>query len=368
MPLALKQFFYSISLTLKSCLITFLPLIIFLFMFISMVRLGAKAFSFVVFLLPSICISNFTATTLAYALGSFIFSKGIQWFQPASFQTTASLHSLWNCQWPKLLTNDSALMAGAFLGILSVCFFEKLAKKIANASEKVLMGFLTKLLVPLLPLFIFGFILKLAHDQVLGVLCVRYFKLFFLIAFFSSSYVFFLYLCFNRFSLGRTVDCIKAMSSAVFTGFSTLSSAAAVPLTLIAVQKNTRNNALSNAIVPATVNVHLIGDCFAIPLIALGILLSFGSNLPTLAAYLPFSLYFVLAKFSVAAVPGGGILVMLPILEKYLGFSSEMLSLATALYMLFDPIITAINIFGNGAFALGFSAIFKKKLIAVAST
>jgi Na+/H+-dicarboxylate symporter len=69
--------------------------------------------------------------------------------------------------------------------------------------------------------------------------------------------------------------------------------------------------------------------------------------------------YFVLAKFAVAAVPAGGILVMLPILEKYLHFSPDMLSLITALYIMFDPIITSINVLGNGAFATIFKRIVK---------
>ena len=67
--------------------------------------------------------------------------------------------------------------------------------------------------------------------------------------------------------------------------------------------------------------------------------------------YFMFVVYFVIAKFSVAGIPGGGIIVMLPILESYLGFNSEMMSLITALYILFDPINTCINVLGNGAFA-----------------
>ena len=42
---------------------------------------------------------------------------------------------------------------------------------------------------------------------------------------------------------------------------------------------------------------------------------------------------------------------MLPILEQYLEFNSDMLSLITALYILFDPIITSANVLGNGTFA-----------------
>ena len=42
---------------------------------------------------------------------------------------------------------------------------------------------------------------------------------------------------------------------------------------------------------------------------------------------------------------------MLPILETYLGFNADMMSFITALYILFDPVITCANVLGNGAFA-----------------
>jgi Na+/H+-dicarboxylate symporter len=99
------------------------------------------------------------------------------------------------------------------------------------------------------------------------------------------------------------------------------------------------------------VNIHLMGDCFAITIFAYAVLKSFGMDEPSFTAYLIFAVYFVLAKFSVAGVPGGGILVMLPILETHLGFQGAMLSMITGLYILFDPIITSANILGNGAFA-----------------
>ncbi|AFB25901.1 cation:dicarboxylate symporter family transporter [Rickettsia rickettsii] len=81
---------------------------------------------------------------------------------------------------------------------------------------------------------------------------------------------------------------------------------------------------------------------------AYAILKSYGLAEPTLFNY--FTFYFVLAKFSVAAIPGGRIIVMRPILEQYLGFNTNMMSLITALYILFDPVITCANVLGNGAF------------------
>ena len=138
---------------------------------------------------------------------------------------------------------------------------------------------------------------------------------------------------------------------AALAGFGSMSSVASMPLTILGAEKSSKNGDIAKSTIPVTVNVHLIGDCFAIPIFAFAIMKSFGMPFPDFSVYLIFATYFVLAKFSVAAVPGGGILVMIPILETYLGFKSEMLSLITALYILFDPITRAANILGNGAFS-----------------
>jgi Na+/H+-dicarboxylate symporter len=81
---------------------------------------------------------------------------------------------------------------------------------------------------------------------------------------------------------------------------------------------------------------------------------------PAFLDYLTFSFYFVLAKFSVAAIPAGGIIIMIPIIEDYLGFNSEMISLITAIYVLFDPVITGANILGNGGFAMLVNKIYSR--------
>jgi Na+/H+-dicarboxylate symporter len=151
------------------------------------------------------------------------------------------------------------------------------------------------------------------------------------------------------------------MLPAAIAGFGSMSSAAAMPLTILGTEKNSQNPDFARSIIPATVNVHLIGDCFAIPIFAFAVLKGFGVENPAFSTYLIFAAFFVLAKFSVAAVPGGGILVMLPILESYLGFNAEMLSLITALYILFDPVITCANVMGNGGFAMLLGKLFESR-------
>lgn len=125
-------------------------------------------------------------------------------------------------------------------------------------------------------------------------------------------------------------------------------------LLLREVKKNVKRHEIVSSVVPITASFHLVGDCFFI--IILSMIISSGHT----TDYITFLLYFLLFKFAIVAVPAGGIVVMLPILEKYLQFSPEMLSLITALYIVFDPIITSANVMGNGAFVMIFTKLHKK--------
>ena len=138
-----------------------------------------------------------------------------------------------------------------------------------------------------------------------------------------------------------------------------MSSLATLPVTLNAAEKNTGAIDISRAVIPATVNIHMVGVSIAIPLIALTILLGYGHPLPSFNHYCVFALNFVIAQLAVAAVPGGAILVMIPTLETYLGFTGEMSALITALYILFDPAVTISNVLGNSALVIFIAKWFK---------
>jgi len=83
-----------------------------------------------------------------------------------------------------------------------------------------------------------------------------------------------------------------------------------------------------------------------------------GQPFPDFSTYLIFTIFYCLTKFSAAGVPGGGVLVILPVAQAYLGLSPEMATLLFTIYVLQDPLITAANVMGNGAFALITAKIF----------
>jgi Na+/H+-dicarboxylate symporter len=217
-----------------------------------------------------------------------------------------------------------------------------------------------KIFLPSMPLFIFGTALKLSHDGMISVIASEYFSIaiFFIVS--CSGYILLQLFLFSGCSCGKVKEYLGNLFPAVIAGLGAMSSAAALPLSVDAAKKNSSNENNAGIIIPCSVNIHLVGDCFFIPFMALAILFQFGRELPDIATYLMFTVYFVAAKFAVAAVPAGGILVMLPILQNYLGFNSEMLGLITTIYVLFDPFITGCNVAGNGSLAIIFDKIAER--------
>ncbi len=328
-------------------IIFLLPLLIFSLLFNTAVNLSHQATKIILFILAGVVCSNFIATFLSHYVGSLIYHFNLSIMLP---KEGSALQPSWTWNIPKLISNDKSMFGGIILGLIMSFLYSSLAKNIASKLDYIVKKIL-QLFIYFIPLFVTGYLLKLQDDGVMSIVIKDYAVIFALIALAQFTYIGTAYFLLNNGSIPAFLQSIKNMLPAALSGFSTMSSAASMPLTIIGVENNTTNKILARSVVPTTVNIHLIGDCFAIPIFAFAILKTFGIAEPSLINYLIFTCYFVLAKFSVAAVPGGGILVMLPILESYLGFNAPMMSLITALYILFDPVITCANVLGNGAFA-----------------
>jgi len=98
----------------------------------------------------------------------------------------------------------------------------------------------------------------------------------------------------------------------------------------------------------------MLGDALGIPVMALSLYVVQYHNMPEFSSYLIFAISYVLAKFAAAGIPGGTIIVMIPVLESSLQFTPEMSGIILMMYILFDPFCTAFNIFGNGLFPIVF--------------
>lgn len=358
LPSGLKSHLYAISLLIKEILIFFLPFIIFSLVTNSIMKLGNEALKYVVLIVPLICTSNFINTVLSYFTTKIFINPA--WNFASVAENGDKLAPAFLLSLPQMVTNDIALASGVILGIIFGIVKNNVTQKIAKCLETFSTKFF-KYLLPLMPFFIIGTAIKLQSDGILASILEQYLPV--LVAFIITAFgVILIQLAIlSKASIRKMGNYVKNIVPALVTAFGSMSSAAAMPLTVKGAEQNVSDAKNADIIIPTTVNIHLVGDCFFIPMVALAVMVSFGMEMPVFGTYLMFALHFIMAKFAVAAIPGGGVLVMLPIIQQYLGLNADMLALVTAIYILFDPIITTCNVAGNSALAIIFDRIVGRK-------
>ena len=357
-PVEIKSISYALSLSMKGVLEFLLPFIIFSFVFSCLSNLQKGALFFVFLLIVCVFVSNFTALMLGYTSG--YVGLNLLHFTASAIESSPQLLPAWQFHLPKLISNDIALLIGFATGIFFSFWPSAKAKNIASSLNKLANGFLKKVFIPFLPLFILGFIFKLEHEQILQTALSLYGPVLILIVVSQWCYLCLWYLIASNFSFKKFLFYIKNVFPASLVGFSTISSAAAMPVLLVSTEKNLNNSEKAKMLVPAIINIHTIGSAIGIPILSLATIITFGLPLPSLSTFAIFALYTALAKYAVAAVPGGVIIVVAPILEAHLGFSSDMIGLITAVYLICDPFGTVANVTANGVFPIMFTKLHEK--------
>lgn len=351
--LSQRYLVYAVNLgfLIKDILMLVLPLIVFGCLSQAITKIGSKVITKIPLIIILLCISNYISTLVAYFCTNYLFNNifGVTSF---ASQKTELLKPTWLLNFPNLIKNQYAMLLACILGILNIYIPTKVTTSIIKNSYKLAMFFLDKIFVILLPFFIFGFGIKMFYEGTLAEFLQNNNQQFYYMIFILFAYLLLITALIAGFRLRKAYKIISNTTPAVFTAFSTMSSAAAMPYSLKAAQKNTKGNPLADIAVPTTVNFHLVGDSICIPILAIILLAMNNQAAPDIFLYAKFALSFVLAKFAVAAVPAGGILVMLPILQQFFGFTASMSATITAIYIFLDPIITMANVFGNNLFTL----------------
>ena len=355
-------FFYSLSLALKDMLMLVLPFLIFFYVAAALTSFKKAAPLMVLSLIVLVVLSNALTVLTAYGVGALTL-QGLCGKTIIKLSNDAALPILFKWPLPQIIKNEWALIVGILIGIgCSLLPFDKRASMIEfiqNGKDKATI-ILKKGFIPVLPLYVLGFGMKLIHNGSLATLLESYSKVFILSSVLILSYIILMYLIGTGFSIQKTLTAIKTMFPAWLTGFSTMSSAVAMPMTLAATEKNIEDSAYAQFVVPTTANIHMVGDGLSIALTALALLVMSGSGLPSFEVYIVFVMYYCLAKFSSAGVPGGGVIVILPVVEQYLGLNADLTSLLATIYILQDSLMTSSNVMANGAFAVITHKIFKK--------
>lgn len=352
-------FFYTISSLIKEILVLLLPFVILIFMTSFLVEFSSGVILFVAGLIGFIVLSNTFVTFYSYGVYSLLHPLVVDTSHNVStLNLASSIKPLFSLPIKKILDNNYALLLGLGAGIILAIApnpaFVGFFKNAREASIKTL----RKILIPIIPIFIFGFILKLQKDDILEQMIAVYSKVFIIILSAMIVYIIIVYTLLAKGNILRAFNLMKSFFPAAITAFSTMSSMAAYPVTLECAQKTSKNFRLTQGILTSTVNIHLMGVGITIPILAITVSMYFGTPFPSIWTFSKFAFFLIMAKFTVAAIPAGSILVAIDVLQDHFGFTPEMSALIMSLYSLLDPFSTATNVLGNGAFSLLMTRIF----------
>lgn len=350
--LNVKIISYTISNTIRQILLFLIPFLIFPYMVRSIASMKTKGAYIVGSIMLMVAISNFISIMIPYFVGQI----GIPLLEVryvAKLASIEELKPLFDLGLEPLLkmeyTMTIALILGLYIGISRVEFFDNFFQKYHNFSR----SFFERVFIPMLPIYVLGTILKIAHETDFRSLLPIFGGMIMLIIFTQLTYIVFLYYLGSGRDINRTIDSIKNAFQSCIVGFSTMSSVVTMPVTLKAAEKNIPEDPSSARVtVSTTVNCHDVGECISLPMIALTIYYITNGIFPDLSTYLFFAVMATIAQFGGVSVPGGSIVILLPILTENLGFTNEMCSMIIALSIFMDPIGTANNVLGNGAFAM----------------
>ncbi len=354
------RFFYTFSLFFKEILSFCLPFIIFSFVVKGILSFKKNAPLILAILISAIFISNSIIALLTYGVATLFVPYITQDMSTSSFVIGQSIEPYYQLVLPFSIKSEHALLLAIVVGIfLSLVHLPKVESVITRLKNSVEI-FLNNYFIPLLPLYVFGFLLEVQYKGIFENLFIHYGKTFGIIFVTQTLFILAYYLVAACGSASRGFKYIRNAWPSYVTAFSTMSSTATIPVSINCAEKNMGNRPLAQIAMPIMANIHLLGDSVGTPLLALVTASLFLGHVPDLISYITFVSYFCTAMLAVSGIPGGGIIVMIPVLVSQFGFNQEMVSIVTTLYLLLDPFGTAANVMGDGALIIIVKRILQK--------
>lgn len=251
---------------------------------------------------------------------------------------------------PPVMDVMTALVMAFVVGLGLAYVKGDVLRSAAKEFEKIITMTIESVIIPLLPIYIFGIFLDMtAAGEVYRVLTV-FIKIIGVIFLLHIVWLVFLYVVSGLVSGRNPFKMLSTMLPAYFTALGTQSSAATIPVTLAQSRKMGVSEQVSGFVVPLCATIHMSGSMLKIVACAMALMMMQGMEF-NFMLFFGFICLLAITMVAAAGVPGGAIMAALGVLASVLGFSPEDQALMISLYIAMDSFGTACNVTGDGALA-----------------
>lgn len=252
---------------------------------------------------------------------------------------------------PAFISVTTALVVAFILGLTTATITGTTMRGFLVDFRDVVTTVITKVIIPCLPLYIFGIFLQMGAEGHVGAVLGAFLKIVGFIFLLHVTELLFLFFVAGPIAHKNPFKALITMLPAYVTALGTASSAATIPVTLQQAIKNGVREETASFTVPLCATIHMPCSILKITAVAYAISLSMG--LPSdFGTYFGFIMMLAITMVAAPGVPGGAIMAALGLLSSMLGFDSNMQGLMIAIYIAMDSFGTAGNVTGDGAIAL----------------
>jgi Na+/H+-dicarboxylate symporter len=279
----------------------------------------------------------------------------------SGIELAENIGAFFSIEMPPLMGVTTSLVLAFVIGLgVSAVNGQKLRSALWEFRDIIIL-IIKDVIIPLLPLYIFGIFLKIgAEGQVSSVLSL-FFKI--ILVIFAMHIILLLvqFILAGIISGKNPLKALITMLPAYVTALGTQSSAATIPVTLAQAKKNGVDDEIADFVIPLCATIHLSGSMLKIVSCAFAVMYMSGMN-TGFDLFAGFIMMLGITMVAAPGVPGGAIMAAVALLQSMLGFDQTLTGLMIALYITMDSFGTACNVTGDGAIALVLNKIYKKQV------
>lgn len=340
-----------------------IPLLIVGFVAPAIADIGRQAGKMLIVTAIIAYLMTFGSGMLAYFTASTIFPSLISADAYIGMNTAAgaaSLQPFFTMEIEPMFTVMTALVLAFVLGLGVSRLSSTALKRGLDDFRAVIQWAISTVIIPCLPVYIFGIFMDMAASGTVGTVLVTFSKIILVIFVLHVAVLVIQYLIAALFSGLNPFKALWTMMPAYFTALGTQSSAATIPVTLRQTVAMGVDRDVAGFVIPLCATIHMSGSTLKIVSCALALMITHGMAYDT-AMFAGFISMLAITIIAAPGVPGGAIMASLGLLSSMLGFTDADNALMIALYIAMDSFGTACNITGDGAIAQIVARIFGKK-------
>lgn len=252
---------------------------------------------------------------------------------------------------PPMMSVMTALVLSFVLGLGLAALDSRTLKDAMQDFQVIVTQLIAKVIIPLLPLYIFGIFLNMTHQGEVAKVLTVFLSIIGIIFGLHILLLIFQYSVAGMIAKKNPFRMLWRMMPAYFTALGTQSSAATIPVTLRSAINCGVREEIAGFTIPLCATIHLSGSTLKITCCALALMIMQGMPIDT-GNFIGFIFMLGITMVAAPGVPGGAIMAALGILHSILGFDESMQALMIALYIAMDNFGTACNVTGDGAISL----------------